>query len=255
MKQSRRIKHCFGYIRVSTPKQEKDGMSIKTQETKIEEWAKANDRKVIFTKVDAGVSGTLPYDKRPGIMEILKNIRKGDVFVTISISRLGRSLYDSIDILRKLKELEANYVSIEDGYNTTTPNGTTIVHLMSVLAELQAKQIGQYARENYETFKQNGRHYGSVPYGYRKRNEKKGSGLEEVPEQQEVIRLIRYMRAEKDENGYLKPFNQIAVCLNKQGVPSPKGKKWSINTIIAVHDRVHVDIKGRKDVGLAESVD
>jgi DNA invertase Pin-like site-specific DNA recombinase len=239
------IRYCYGYCRVSTTKQSKDGTSIQSQENIIREWAESESCEILAIKCDEGISGTLPYSQRPGIAHIMKYIRKGDILVVANFSRLGRNFNEAINITEKLSEIEAYFISIDEGYDTTESTGKLTMQILASVAEHQALQISRYAKEAYKTFKELDRHYGSVPYGYVKISDQPGSGLEEVPEEQNVIILIREMRRFVKDNGNPTSFNDIADYLNERGIPSPRDKKWRVGTIQAIHERTHVAMKGR----------
>jgi DNA invertase Pin-like site-specific DNA recombinase len=53
---------------------------------------------------DAGISGAKGRDKRPGLDRLLKAVARRDVDMVAawSVDRLGRSLIDLLDFLRKL---------------------------------------------------------------------------------------------------------------------------------------------------------
>jgi DNA invertase Pin-like site-specific DNA recombinase len=125
------------------------------------------------------------------------------------------------------------------------------MQIMSSIAEMQATQISQYAKESAESFHRLERHTGGVPYGYTLKDpSRSGSGLIEDPEQQKVIELIREMRKKEDDKGQLTSFNKIAIYLTEQHIPTPKnGKTWNRNTVANIHDRYKVATKGREDIG------
>lgn len=234
---------CYGYMRVSTEQQANDGGSLETQKEIIERWIKDRGAKLIMIEADIGISGTLAIDKRPGLAKILRNIRQGEMFLAIAMSRLARNHYEAINIIQLILKRGARFASIEEGYDTSTMIGETTMQIMSAISALQAKQISQYSRESAAAFKRLGRHTGGIPYGYKKKSSEPGSGLEEDPEQQQVITLIRDMRKNK------MTFAAIAKELTKREIETPgKGKKWYGETVSKIHDRVQVNVKGRADV-------
>lgn len=235
--------YCYGYIRVSTVQQGEDGTSIENQKDIIAKWVQARGHKLAMIEADIGLSGTLKAEKRPGLAKILRNIQRDEVFLTISTSRLGRNYTEAINIIDWVTTKQAFYVSIEENYDTSTPTGTLTMQIMSAIALLQATQISNYSKESAESFKRLGRHTGGIPYGYRKKSPEPGSGLEEDPEEQQIITLIR----SKKQEGL--SFTAIAKYLTNAGVPSPgKGKKWYVDVLIKIHNRTDVHVKGRDDV-------
>jgi hypothetical protein len=69
-------------------------------------------------------------------------------------------------------------------------------------------------------------HSGSISYGYRWSGGP-GSQVVEVPEEQEIIRLIRQKRNERTVKGKSKSIKQITEELNEAKIPCGKGAgKW-----------------------------
>jgi len=57
------------------------------------------------------------------------------------LDRLFRSLGDLVITLRELEALNANFISIQDSIDLTTPNGRLMVHLLGSFAEFEAAII------------------------------------------------------------------------------------------------------------------
>lgn len=249
------IKYCWGYVRVSTDKQGKDGTSLDKQEQDIRDWAKKRNCKVLGIQIDEGVSGTLGYEDRPRLKYVLGKLKKGDAFVTVALSRLGRKFTDQVNVMQKIRDTGAIFISVNENYDTSTYVGVLQTQIMSSIAEMQARQISDYAKETAIQFKKTGRHYGSVPYGWEKISDAAGSGLQEVEVEQKIIKLIKQRRAEKDDKGIEISFYKIAQELNELKIPSPKSdkrskeskpSKWSGKAVKMICERSQVNVKGRE---------
>jgi site-specific DNA recombinase len=242
------IKYCYAYVRVSTVAQSEHGVSLQTQEDAIREWIEdpRNNARLVMLENDAGVSGTLSINERPSLKKILQNLKRGNVFLAYSVSRMSRNFTESMNIIQKVRDSGCHFVSVCEGYDTSTPTGVTFMQIMASIAEIQVSQISEHAKETVITFREQKRHYGNVPYGWKKISKDKGSGLCEVPEQQLIIKEIRDLRATRNQKGELMPFSHIAEYLDKKEIPPPRGKKWYSDTVKNIHNRTEVFTKGRE---------
>jgi DNA invertase Pin-like site-specific DNA recombinase len=79
--------------------------------------------------------------ERKGLKEALVYLRPGDTFVVWKLDRAGRSLTHLIELLKGLKELGIEFISLTEQINTTTPGGKQIFHLMLALTEFERDLI------------------------------------------------------------------------------------------------------------------
>ena len=114
----------IGYAIVSTPDQ-----NIQLQIDALEE---AGCEKIFS---DLGVSGAKA--ERPGLDNALEHIRKKDVLVIWKLDRLGRSLSDLLSIVEYLKERGAHFLSIQDGFDTSTASGKMVFSVIGAMAEYE----------------------------------------------------------------------------------------------------------------------
>lgn len=85
----------IGYMRVSTEDQKTDGQLDALKAAGVKD-----DAKHLY--VDHGVSGAKA--KRPGLDACLASLREGDVLVVAKLDRLGRSLFNLIEMFKELGE-------------------------------------------------------------------------------------------------------------------------------------------------------
>nr|WP_239520198.1 recombinase family protein [Enterococcus faecium] len=84
---------------------------------------------------------------RPGIEQLLQTIRKGDIVVVESISRLGRNTLDILNLIQELDQKQIQFVSLKENMNTSTPTGKAMLQMMSVIAELERNLLADRVRE------------------------------------------------------------------------------------------------------------
>ena len=101
----------YGYIRVSTDKQDTE-----SQKLGIKEKAKQLGLTIDEWISDDGVSGAKEPEKRLlGIL--LEKVKKDDVIIVSEISRIGRKLFMIFRILEELMEKGVKLYSVKDAYN------------------------------------------------------------------------------------------------------------------------------------------
>ena len=118
----------IGYARVSTADQNLELQTDALKEAGCEK---------IFS--DYGVSGAKA--ERPGLDKALDQIRKKDTLVIWKLDRLGRSLSDLLSIVEYLKERGAHFLSIQDGFDTSTASGKMVFSVIGAMAEYEHNLI------------------------------------------------------------------------------------------------------------------
>jgi DNA invertase Pin-like site-specific DNA recombinase len=138
----------YGYGRVSTDRQHTDGQIERLKAAGCERvWA------------DEGVTGKAA--SRPEWDKLLGQLRKGDVLVITKLDRIGRSLINLIDVVNLLGSRGVDLVVLDQGIDTTTPNGKLLFHILGALAEWEASMISERTIEGLAAAK--ARHGGKLP--------------------------------------------------------------------------------------------
>lgn len=120
------------YIRVSRSDQRP---ALQADET-----AQFIDRRgwvLVDTFVDEGVSGAKAH--RPALDRLLAAARRGefDVLVVWRSDRLFRSLRHMVNTLAELGALGVEFVSATEPFDTTTPQGQLLMHMVAAFAEFE----------------------------------------------------------------------------------------------------------------------
>lgn len=156
---------AIGYVRVSTALQAEDGQSLDAQRAKIEAWCTLNDYPLTQVWVDAGMSGA-KMKNRTGLHDALQACRAGDVLVVYALSRLSRSIRDTMDISDRLNRVGADLVSLSEKIDTTSAAGKMVFRLLAVMAEFEHDQIVERVKWGMDYKKSQGKKVGTIPYGY-----------------------------------------------------------------------------------------
>lgn len=131
----------FGYARVSTDNQ-LENYSIEEQTERLKAYCAAKGWTLLQTYVDGGYSGG--NTDRPALQEMLSAIRENkiDAVVVYKLDRLSRSQKDTLTLIEdELLSHGADFVSINENFDTSTPFGRAMIGILSVFAQLEKDQI------------------------------------------------------------------------------------------------------------------
>ena len=223
------------YVRQSVDK--KDSISIEGQ---IEKCKLECDGAFKVYK-DKGFSGK--NTNRPAFNELLNDIKNSDIskIVVYRLDRFSRSIADFGAVCRVLKEKNVDFVSVNEKFDTTTPMGRAMLHIIMVFAELERETIGERIRDNYyERAKLGSWVGGPAPYGFdivkiAGSNGKKISVLTSN-ENIQTVKMIYHMYANEEYS-----LTKLAKELTAQGIKGINKIAWdSVSVARVLHNPVYV---------------
>ncbi len=100
---------------------------------------------------------------RPQLRAMLDYVREGDTLYVESISRLGRSTKDLLNIIDTLTEKGVTLISHKENIDTDTPAGKFMLTVFAALSQLEREQLKQRQREGIEIAKAQGKYTGRKP--------------------------------------------------------------------------------------------
>ena len=138
----------FGYARVST-----EAQNLNRQLDALEKYGvdKIYNEKMTGTKRD-----------RPELEKMLERMTEGDTVVIESLSRLGRSTKDLIELVELFEKRGVHLVSLKEQIDTTTSTGKLLFTLMSAIAQFERDVIADRTREGLKAARARG-HFGGRP--------------------------------------------------------------------------------------------
>lgn len=116
-----------GYARVSTSDQD---LTLQTDAL-----TRAGCEKLFTDKVSGAKLN------RPGLIEALNFMRAGDTLVIWKLDRLGRSIQGLIELAADLSARKVDFRSLTDGFDTSTPSGRLLFHILASVAEMERELI------------------------------------------------------------------------------------------------------------------
>lgn len=218
------MKKACVYTRVSTDAQGEDGkVSLPEQERMAKACIESKGWRYIKTYEDNGYTGR--NTNRPGLQEMLKDVREGKIeaIVIFKLDRLSRKQRDTMMIIEEdILQHNVDLVSLNETLDTTTPWGRAMIGILSSFNQLESENIAmRTAMGRYATAREGGYAGGKPPIGYRAVNGK----LEIVPEEAEIVRKVFELRS----NG--ETLKAIAAELNRLGYRSKTGKEFKHSAV------------------------
>ena len=175
--------HFYGYARVSTTDQD---LTIQR------EALKAAGCKVIREEKVCGTSRR----GRAELDTLLQFIDKGDTLVVTRIDRLARSVADLQDIVRLLREKDANLMATEQKVDTSTAAGKCFFDMLGVFAEFETNLRRERQMEGIAKAKAKGVYTGRKPSidvdEVRRLKEEEGLGATEIAKRLNIVRSSVY---------------------------------------------------------------
>ena len=134
----------YGYIRVSTDKQ-----NVDNQRFEIERFCKKHDLK-IEKWIEETISGTKLPDRRL-LGTLLAIVKKDDLIICSELSRLGRSLFMIMSILNQLMIIGVRVWTIKDNYRLgDNIQSKVLAFAFGLSAEIERDLISQRTKEALE---------------------------------------------------------------------------------------------------------
>lgn len=134
----------YGYARVSSKGQARDGNSIEAQ-TDALKFAGAVE---VYTDVYTGTT-----TERPELERLLMELRPGDTLVVTKLDRIARSVQQGISLIDELVQRGIRINVLNMGLMDNSPTGKLIRNVMLSFAEFERDMIMQRTREGKEVAK------------------------------------------------------------------------------------------------------
>lgn len=149
----------YGYARVSTKGQAKDGNSLEAQEKALRE-AGADK---IFADVFTGTKAD-----RPEFDKLLKELAEGDTLIVTKLDRFARSMMQGSELVSELIAKGVKVYILNIGLMDNTPASKLIRNIFFAFAEFERDMIVERTQEGKAIAKQNPNFREGRPKKYRK---------------------------------------------------------------------------------------
>ncbi|MGO9834958.1 MAG: recombinase family protein [Polyangiaceae bacterium] len=142
------------YLRVS-----KLDQNPRLQDDETKEFIARRGWELGATYIDHGVSGS--KERRPELDKMLAEVRRKKLSIVVwRADRMFRSLKHMVNTLDELNALGVNFVSVTEPFDTTTPSGRLLLHLVSAMAEFERSILIERTRAGVAAARRRGARLG-----------------------------------------------------------------------------------------------
>lgn len=128
----------YGYGRVSTAGQAKDGNSLEAQKQALIE----NGAEVVYLDSFTGTK-----TDRPELTKLLNSVKPGDTIIVTKLDRIARSVTQGIELVDKLLAQDVTINILNMGVLNNTCTGKLVRNIMFAFAEFERDMIVQRTQE------------------------------------------------------------------------------------------------------------
>lgn len=133
----------IGYARVSTEQQNLDRQIDALNQYGVDE---------LFTEKMTGTK-----KDRPELDKVRLKARAGDTVVVESLSRLGRSTKDLLNLVDEFDKKDIQLVSLKESVDTKTPTGKLLLTVLSAICQFERDLTVQRTNEGLQAARARGR--------------------------------------------------------------------------------------------------
>jgi putative DNA-invertase from lambdoid prophage Rac len=158
----------YGYARVSTDHQASSGISLDEQQRKIEARCAENGWQLEHVYVDAGISGSVPLNKRPEGSRLLTVVRPSDIVIAAKMDRCFRSAFDALETIKSFKKRKISLWLLDLG-GDVSGNGISelIATVLAAVSQFERTLISERICAAKANLRHHNRHQGGKrPFGY-----------------------------------------------------------------------------------------
>ncbi len=228
----------FGYTRVSSETQVRDGQGLQIQAKKIQAYCLSKDLELDEVFTDPASSGATPLEDREAGRTMLSLLSRGDHVVIPSLDRAWRSVIDAEGTMTRWRDKGITPHILNLGVDLSTPMGQLFFTILAAFAEFERKVIGERIRSGVRAkiAQDNGVWGPQLRYGWTRDEDGK---IVADPEEQDMIQHILTLK----ETGLTQL--KIARRLNRGSYPKPRGGDiWTRSSVRTILDKCHLPPPG-----------
>ena len=213
------IMHAAIYARFSTDLQNE--RSVEDQIALCRSYAAAERMAVTKVYSDHAKSGASIFG-RDGLLSLLADVKSKifDAVIVEHTDRLSRDMEDLSGIYKRFNHVDVTLRAVHSG----GAMNTALIGLFGLVGQMQREDGAKKVKRGMAGVIRDGRHAGGRAYGYRPVAGQPGALAIVADEAAVAARIIRaYADGEAPR--------AIAKVLNDEGVPPPRGARWTASTI------------------------
>ena len=184
----------YGYVRVSTMKQVREGKSIQAQEEIIRRRCAERGMGEPTMVIEPGISGAT-MESRKEFMMMKQKLKRGDTIIATSLSRIGRSVKELSAFVGEMEEKGVRIIIIDKDLDLSTAQGRAFFNMLATFDQFEREIDGERISAVMQSMKREGTLVTKAPYGFKI----EGGKLVENEEEMKMIDLIiTYIHVQPD---------------------------------------------------------
>jgi len=211
-----------------------DSFGLETQRDAIAKYCAACGLELVQIYEDPAFSGSLPPLERPGLHAVLEILKAGDIkeVIVTRLDRLARDTMLSLWLMKEIKKLGAELVSIAEPGRWEDPTQKLLLTMVAAFAEFEKSLITSRLSSGRKTKARNGGYAGGkAPIGYKAERGDKALTLDE--EKANTVRRVFELRDTKPDAS----LQKLADLLNSEGLTTKEGKPFHAMQVKRILDR------------------
>lgn len=153
----------FGYVRVSTVMQAREGESLEAQRRQVVSYAESHGLELteLNVFVEAGVSGNVEFQERPEGKRLFDHVTSGDMIIFPKLDRAFRNTRNALNVLHEMKARGVSVHFIDLGGDVTGNGiGAIVFTILAAFATFERERIATRIREVKQLKKSQGKFTG-----------------------------------------------------------------------------------------------
>ncbi|MGZ7109281.1 MAG: recombinase family protein [Methanobacterium sp.] len=175
----------YGYVRVSTTQQSKQGKSLQAQEEMIRKYCSDNHLSDPLIIIEPGYSGK-SIDARKEFLTMRDSAKKGDTIIVYSMSRIARSVKEISSFIYDMEKRGVRVVILDKEIDLTTAHGRLFFNMLATFDQFEREIDSERTSATLQSMKREGKLITKAPYGFKI----EGGKLVENEEEMKMIDLI-----------------------------------------------------------------
>lgn len=211
-----------------------DSFGLETQRDAIMKYCTANGLELIRVYEDPALSGSLQPLERPGLHALLEALKAEDIkqVIVTRLDRLARDTMLSLWLMKEIKKLGAELVSIAEPGRWEDPTQKLLLTMVAAFAEFEKSLITSRLSSGRKTkARQGGYAGGKAPIGYKAERGDKALTLDE--EKASTVKRVFELRAIMPDAS----LQKIADILNAECYTTKESKLFHPMQVKRILDR------------------
>ena len=164
------------YVRVSGEEQKLHGLSLESQQERLEQYAREKGWIITGVYIDAAKTARKRINKRTEFLRMIESVKRDEVDILLftRLDRWFRNIADYYKVIGILEAHNCEWLTTDEEYDTTTANGRLYINVKLSIAQNEADITSERIAVVFDTKIAHGTVItGRIPYGFKINDEKR----------------------------------------------------------------------------------